>query len=293
MHKFAPIAGALSVVLAGAGWGAAAAATPVRSPGAPVVVVSSTQPTCTKAGVARLLHQAPTLTVATESPAYAPWFVGDDPANGKGFESAMTYALAQQLHIAGNQVTWIVEPFPSSYAPGPKAFDFDVDEISTTPARAQAVSFSRGYFDADQALVALPGSWIGSRHSPAQLRTYTYGAQTGTTGLGYISQKIKPTHPPVAFATLDEAVAALQAHRIDAVVADEATAQALTPSANPRTVIVGRLPTGEQYALAFQKHNPLVACVNRALNRLQANGTLRKLQRQYLGPAASAPTIKP
>jgi polar amino acid transport system substrate-binding protein len=258
-----------------------------------VVVGSRSQPACTATRVSRLLYHGPALTVATESPAYAPWFVADNPANGKGFESAMTYALAKQLHIAGNRVTWVVEPFNASYAPGPKAYDFDVDQISATPARARAVSFSRSYYQVDQALVALPGSRIVSLHSPAQLRTYTYGAQMGTTGLGYIGQRIKPTRPAVPFDSLNQAVSALLAHRIDAFVADTPTAQHLSSSEDRRTVIVARLPTGEHYELAFQAHNPLLSCVNRALAALQSNGTLRTLQRTYLGSSVPAPIINP
>jgi polar amino acid transport system substrate-binding protein len=290
MRRLVVIVGATAVALGCVGWGTTAIALP--SPVAHAVVVGShSLPACTASRVSRLLYHGPALTVATESPAYAPWFVADNPANGKGFESAMAYALAKQLHI--NRVTWVVEPFNASYAPGPKAFDFDVDQISITPARAKAVSFSRSYYQVDQALVALPGSRIVSQHSPAQLRTYTFGAQTGTTGLGYVEQRIKPVRPPVSFVSLDQAVSALEAHRIDTFVADIPTARHLSPSQNRHTMIAARLPSGEHYALAFQAHNPLVSCVNQALAALQSNGTLRTLQRTYLGSSVTAPIIKP
>ncbi|HXA34464.1 MAG TPA: transporter substrate-binding domain-containing protein [Acidimicrobiales bacterium] len=292
MRKLVHMAGAAVALAAGIGWGTGASGAPAGSPsGRSVAATAQRSSTCSTSGLSRLLYHAPDLTVATESPSYPPWFVADDPANGHGFESAMTYALAQRLGIARNRVMWVTVPFDASVTPGPKAFDFDVDQISVTPARARAVSFSRPYYQVDQALVALKGSRIVTRHSPSQLRRYRYGAQAGTTGLASISLTIKPTHPPVSFATLDEAVAALHAHRIDAVVADGPTAQHISPS--QKVVIAAQIPTGERYALAFQAHNPLVTCVNRALSALQANGTLIRLQRQFLGRSVSAPTIKP
>ncbi|HEX3565303.1 MAG TPA: ABC transporter substrate-binding protein [Acidimicrobiales bacterium] len=284
---------AAAVALAGGvGWGAAAWGATAGSPtGGAVAAMGASRSTCTASGQSRLLFHAPDLTVATESPAYPPWFAADDPANGRGFESAMTYALARQLGIARNRVIWVAEPFDDAVTPGPKAFDFDVDQLSVTPARTRAVSFSRPYEQVNQSLVARKGSRILTAHSPAQLRLYTYGAQAGTTGLASINQRIKPTHPPVSFATLDEAVAALRAHRIDALVADGPTAQHISPSQD--VVIAAQLSTNEHYALAFQTGNPLLPCVNGALSTLRANGTLGRLQRKYLGRSVTAPTIKP
>src|ERR1700761_9220289 len=75
------------------------------------------------------------LTVATDEPAYPPYFENNDPTNGEGFESAVAYAIGKQLGYPPAKVEWTVEPFNSSYAPGPKSFDFDVNQISITPPR--------------------------------------------------------------------------------------------------------------------------------------------------------------
>lgn len=292
MGKWVHMATAALALAGAVGGGAVASGATIASPaGRAVAARGGSSSPCTPSAVSRLLYRAPDLTVATESPSYAPWFAADDPTNGRGFESAMTYALAQLLGMARNRVIWVAEPFDDSVRPGPKAFDFDVDQISVTPARARAVSFSRPYYQVNQALVTLKGSGIVTRHSPAQLRRYRYGAQVGTTGLAAVNQRIRPTHPPVSFATLNEAVTALQAHRIEVLVADGPTAQHLSPSQN--LVIAAQLPISEHYALAFQAHNPLVSCVNAALSTLQANGKLGQLERKYLGRSVSAPTIEP
>src|SRR4051794_12023194 len=78
---------------------------------------------------------AGTLTVATDKPAYPPYFEDDEPANGEGFESAVAYAIGKRLGYAPAQVKWNGEPFNFSFAPGPKDFDFAVNELSVTPAR--------------------------------------------------------------------------------------------------------------------------------------------------------------
>jgi polar amino acid transport system substrate-binding protein len=234
------------------------------------------------------------LTVATDKPAYPPWFESNNPANGKGYESAVAYAVAHQLGFSNSQVKWAYEPFNNSYAPGPKKFDFDVNEISVTPQRAQAVSFSNSYYDVQQSLVALKGTPIVTKHAPADLKKYVYGDQVGTTSLAFINSQIQPTSPPRVFNTLNDVKQALQTHQIAALVTDTPTAQFISSSEINGSLMVGQFPsTGEHYGLLFSKGNPLVGCVNKALATLKSNGTLQALQKKYLQIYLSVPTIKP
>ena len=234
------------------------------------------------------------LTVATDNPAFTPWFVNNTPANGKGYESAVAYAIATQLGFSKSQVTWVHEPFNSSYAPGPKSFDFDINEVSFTAQRAQAVTFSDSYYPVQQAIVALKGTPIATKHSPAQLKTYQYGDQIGTTGLSYINAEIQPSKQPKVFNSLALAASALEAGRIDALITDTPTAQFMASSQLKHAVLVAQFPTvGEHYGLVLAKGNPLVACLNKALSTLRANGTLTALQHKWLGIYLHFPTIKP
>jgi polar amino acid transport system substrate-binding protein len=240
------------------------------------------------------------LTVATDTPAYTPWFVNNKPSNGKGYESAVAYAIAGELGVKKKDVKWVVEPFDSSYLAGPKSFDFDINEISYTSARAKAVTFSVSYYDVNQSIVALKTDAIVKKHSPAQLKTYLYGDQIGTTGLAYINNNIKPTKSARVYTTLDQAVLALQTGQIDAIVIDTptgqymASAQILNKSQKPVATQVGQFPsTGEHYGLLFTKGDPLVGCVNDAIKALKANGTLATLQQKWLGIYTSVPTIEP
>jgi polar amino acid transport system substrate-binding protein len=255
---------------------------------------SASAASCSNASLQGELYSKGVLTVATDQPAYTPWFVSNQPSNGQGYESAVAYAVAAQLGFAKSQVTWAYEPFDDSYAPGPKKFDFDINEISYTAQRAQVVSFSESYYDVQQALVALKSSPIVTKHTPADLKTYNYGDQIGTTSLSLINSEIQPTHTPKVYDTLNDVKQALQTKQIDAFVTDTPTAQYISSSEIPGTVLVGQFPsTGEHYGLLFVKGNPLVSCVNKALTTLRSNGTLTSLQDKYLQIYTSVPTIQP
>ena len=240
------------------------------------------------------VHTKGVFTAATDNPVYTPWFVNNTPSNGQGYESAVAYAVAADLGYPHQKVTWATEAFDSSYAPGPKNFDFDINEISVTPDRSTVVSFSNSYYDTTQSIVALAGSAIAKNHSPAALKTYLYGDQIGTTGLSYITSYIQPTKAPRVYNTLDEAVTALETKQIDAIVVDTPDGQYMASSQVKDGVQVGQFPaTGEHYGLLMQKNSPLVPCVNAALAALTKNGTLAKLQKQYLGIYNAVPQIKP
>lgn len=234
------------------------------------------------------------LTVATDSPVYSPWFKHNEPSNGLGYESAVAYAVAEGLGFDPSEVKWVVEPFNKSYAPGSKDFDFDINEISITPERAQVVDFSTGYYDDVQALVARKGTPIASATSVAALKPFLLGDQVGTTSLAFISQVIKPTQQPRVFDTLNDAKAALNAGQIDGIVTDLPTADYFQYSIKDGTV-VGRFAAAnppEQFGLLFQHRNSLVPCVNAVLGQLTSNGTLQQLQARWLQNYTAYPLIQ-
>ena len=254
---------------------------------------SASAVSCSNSAIQGQLYAKGQLTVATDKPVYPPWFVNNKPTNGQGYESAVAYAVAAQLGFSKAQVTWAYEPFNSSYAPGPKKFDFDINEISYSAARAQAVTFSDSYYDVQQALVALKNSPIVTKHSPADLKSYVFGDQVGTTSLQFINSRIQPSQTPKVFETLNDVKQALQTKQIAALVTDTPTAEFITTEI-PGSVVVAQFPsTGEHYGLLFAKGNQLVTCVNKALATLKSNGTLAKLTAQYLKDFTSVPTIQP
>jgi len=235
-----------------------------------------------------------TLTVATDKPAFPPYFEDNDPTNGRGFESAVAYAIAQKLGYAKSDVKWTTEPFNSSYAPGPKKFDFDVNQISITPARAKRVDFSTPYFTAPQALVALKSSDAAKATALADLADTKLGVQIGTTSLDAVNQVVKPSAQPKVFNDSNDVVTALKQKQVDAVVVDLPTAFFLTAAQVPTAKIVGQFsaPGGDTWGALLQKGSPLTECVNQAIGDLKESGTLESLEQRWLGAAAGAPVLK-
>jgi polar amino acid transport system substrate-binding protein len=250
------------------------------------------------------LVNAGTLTVGTDNPAYPPWFGGSekapwkisDPYSGQGYESAVAYAVAKQLGFAKSEVKWIVVPFNTSFAPGPKKFDFDINQISFKPARAKAVDFSDSYYDVNQALVVLKETPIASATSVAALKPFKFGAQLGTTSYDYIKSNIKPSKQPAVFDTNDAAVQSLKNKQIDGLVVDLPTAFYVTAAQIENSKILGQFPNAgaapEHFGMVFEKGNSLVGCVDDALSKLRSDGTLQRLQDQWLAKAAGAPVLK-
>jgi polar amino acid transport system substrate-binding protein len=242
------------------------------------------------------------LTVGTDNPAFPPWFGGtpkapwkvSNPASGEGFESAVAYAVALRLGINKPEVEWVVVPFNTSFAPGPKKFDFDINEISFTPARAKVVDFSDSYYDVNQAIVVKKGTKIAGATSIADLKPYKLGVQIGTTSYQYIKDNIKPSQQPAVYDTNDAAVAALKNGQTDALVVDLPTAFYVTAVQVPNSKILGQFEstTGEHFGMVFAKGNPLVKCVNQALVGLKADGTLKRIQDRWLSKVVAAPVLK-
>ena len=242
-----------------------------------------------------------TLTVGTDNPAYPPWYGGNpghgwkvsDPYSGKGYESAVAYAVAKQLGYAHAKVKWVYVPFDKSFAPGPKNFDFDLTQISYTPQRAKVVTFSNSYYDVNQSLVVRNGTSIAKAKSIAALKPYTLGAQLGTTSYQFIKSVIKPANIKV-YPSNDEAVFALKTKLIDGVVVDLPTAFYVTAVQVPNSKILGQFQskTGEHFGMVFKKGNPLAVCVNKALAAMKANGTLKQINDTWLSKVVSVPVLK-
>ena len=236
------------------------------------------------------------LTIATDEPAYEPWFKDDKPANGEGFESAVAYAVAKQLGYDKANVIWQSVPFNKAFAPGEKTFDFDINQVSISAERKKAVDFSSGYYDVRQAVIALKSSKAAKATSIADLKGLKLGAQVGTTSLNYIEDVVKPTEEPAAYAKNDQAKSALQNGQVDAIVVDLPTAFYITAAEVTDAKIVGQFEnqggTPEQFGLVLDKGSTLTSCVTTAVDALREDGTLASIEKQWLSDAVDAPVLK-
>ncbi|MBO4255997.1 ABC transporter substrate-binding protein [Streptomyces griseorubiginosus] len=254
----------------------------------------STGTTCAKGELAT--KASGKLTIATDEPAYEPWFKDDKPANGKGFESAVAYAVAQQLGYDKSAVVWQSVPFNKAFAPGVKTFDFDINQVSISAERKKAVDFSSGYYEVRQAVIALKGSKAAKATGIADLKNLKLGAQVGTTSLNYISDVVKPSQEAAAYSKNDQAISALKNGQVDAIVTDLPTAFYVTAAQVTNAKIVGQFEnqggTPEQFGLVLDKGSALTSCVSSAVDALRKDGTLAKLEKQWLSDAVDAPVLK-
>ncbi len=271
------------------------AATPEPTPGA-----------CAKDNLA--LTTAGTLTIGTDNPAYppyfefsesptAPWELGD-PTTGGGFEGAFAYALAEELGFTKDEVTWTVVPFLNSFAPGTKAFDIDINQVSNKPERAPNVDLSQGYYFVNQSVVARAGTPVASATSIADLKGYRFGAQVGTTSYDTIVSTIAPTAEPMVYDTNDAAIEALKVGQIDAIVVDLPTAFFITAVQMDDGVIVGQFPSqvgadAEHFSVVLTKGSALTACVNAAIAAMDADGRIAAITQEWLADKADAPVFQP
>jgi polar amino acid transport system substrate-binding protein len=246
---------------------------------------------CTPAQLAT--HSKGELTIATDEPAYPPYFIDFDPSNGKGFESAVAFAIADQLGYGKAKVKWTVEPFNASFAPGPKDFDFDVNQISITPAREKAVDFSKPYYTANQAVVALKDSPAAKATSIEELADTKIGVQIGTTSLDAVEEVIDPSSEPQVFNNSNDVVSALKNGQVEAVVVDVPTALYLTATQVEDAGIVGQFsaPGGDQWGALLAKGSSLTPCVDQAIEKMESSGELAKLNKQWMSKAAGAPEL--
>lgn len=285
--------GARALVAGAAVTGLLLAACGSDQPSVPSALQSSGQASCEKSSLP--LFSEGRLTIATDKPAFEPWFVDNDPSNGRGFESAVAYAVADAMGFGAGEVDWVVEPFNKSYAPGPKNYDFDINQISITEKREKAVDFSDGYYEVNQSLVALKGSTAADAGSLADLKELKLGAQIGTTSFAYIAEFIQPTQQPFTYDNTNDAKSALNAEQIDGIVVDLPTAFYISAVEIPGSAVVGQFVSQgdtEQFGLLFEEGNPLVDCVNEALASLRDDGTLAAIQDEWLSQAVDAPVLE-
>lgn len=236
------------------------------------------------------------LTIATGTPAFEPWVVGDAPESGEGFEAAIAYAVAGELGYTNENVVWVRTGFDEAIQPGAKNFDFNLQQYSITEERKATVSFSEPYYSTNQAVVGFADSPVASATKVSELKELKFGAQSGTTSLDFINNVIKPTNEPFVYDDNAGAKAALEAKQIDAIVVDLPTAFYISAVEIEGSKVIGQFPlsdavTADNFGLLFDKDNKLVDCVNTALGALKESGKLAEIEKTWLADKTNAPVI--
>lgn len=255
---------------------------------------SSASSECTPGDLATV--EAGVLTIATGEPAFEPWVLNDAPESGEGFEAAVAYAVASELGYSEDQVKWIRTTFDGAIAPGPKNFDFNIQQYSITEERAKVVDFSSAYYQSNQSIVSFKGSKIEGVTSIADLQAKSpkLGAAVASTSLDAIENQLGLT--PQVFNDNAAAVAALKNGQIDGLVVDLPTAFYLSAVEVPKGIIVGQLENSaandDGAGLLLAKDSPITKCVTAAVDAIRDNGTLAAITDQWLAASAGAPVLK-
>jgi polar amino acid transport system substrate-binding protein len=233
------------------------------------------------------------LTIATGDPAFPPYVIDDDPASGQGFEAAVAMAVARELGFSGDSVTWIRTAFDAAVAPGPKDFDFNLQQYTITPERAEVVSFSQGYYTAPQAIFGLADSPAASATTLDELKGLKIGVAAGTTSVDYVEQVIAPESDPLIFNDNAAAKTALESNQIDAIVSDLPTALYITGVEIEGTTVYGQIEGSgtDEFGLLLAKDNPLLECVDLALDTLKQSGELDAITTEWMSDYTEAPVL--
>ena len=246
-----------------------------------------------------------TLTIGADNPAFPPWFGGaektkpwkvSDPYSGKGYESAVAYAVAKELGFTKAQVKWTVVPFANSFRPGKKSFDFYLTQVSYTPERDRAVDFS------DVVLLRQPGGRRaqGRRRSRRRSRSPRSSATSSAPRSGR-----RATRTSRATSSRRSRSARLRHERRCGAGAEERPARRdrrrpARPPSSSRPCSWTTARSSESFRRRGRRSasgwcsRPGTRCAAAStgrIARLTGNGTLKKLQTTYLA-RAGAPDIR-
>jgi polar amino acid transport system substrate-binding protein len=234
------------------------------------------------------------LTIATGQPAYSPWVIDNKPQTGEGFESAVAYAVAAKLGFPKSDVVWTRTTFDSAIAPGPKTFDFNLQQFTITDQRKKAVDFSSSYYTTSQAIVTSKGSPAASITTLAGLKNIKIGVAEGTTTYTLLKKDVGGNNIEV-FNSNDDAVLALKSGQIDALATDLPTAFYLADAEVKNGVVSGQFSDtsgGDNFGLVLPKNSPNTAKVTAAVNAIRKDGELAAITKKWLSTSVNVPDFK-
>ncbi len=202
---------------------------------------------------------------------------GSSYQNPKGYEVDLATAIATGL---GVKPSFVYTPWAKLFAPGHKSFDISFQEATITAQRKKTIDFTHSYFDANQGVLLSKKAKVP--HSVADLKNMQTCAQTDTTGLSWIQQKLHPTKAPLIFQSTAAAFVAVQIGRCDAIILDTPIV-ASEKKARPSRygAVAGQIVTKEQYGGVLQKGSPLTPLVDAQVDKLWKNGTIAALQKKW------------
>ncbi|WP_424983902.1 transporter substrate-binding domain-containing protein [Maritalea sp. S77] len=228
--------------------------------------------------------QGRTIVAVTEN-AYTPLnFVDPKTGQGIGWEYDAFNEIAKRLNA---KVDWQLSSWDTMIqAVRDGQFDVGMDGITITEERATQVDFSQPYMTSEQfMLVRADEDRFANSAEFASNENLLFGAQAGTTNFYVAIYDVldgDEANPRVKlFETFGASVQALKSGDVDSVLMDNTSAQGYI-GANPGAFkVVGDALGTEQFGFIFTPGSDLVEPVNAALQSMEADGTLEKLNQKW------------
>ena len=230
------------------------------------------------------------MTFATSAVPAPPYFLTDEPADRVGFEADLAYSLAEILGFRPGEVTW--EFVPREQIESGEFTEFDVALGGYTGSDSAFVTYTRPYLEADLVVLSdSPAAAETVRGAPAQsgdsdsARTRWASRGHDPLSLGLVDQAA--SDDVVSYDGADQLVSGSSLRRsVDVVIADSWVESWLADVAEDRSLVdVGVTAGATEYVMAVVTGNPLVPCVDRALEEMSETGSLAQLRTQWSDPA--------
>lgn len=222
------------------------------------------------------------LLIAT-SPDFPPF---ENLENGEmvGFDIEIGKAVAEKLGLEPEFVSLQFDSILTAVAAGTQA-DVGISGLTVDPERAKTVDFSDSYYVDDLSVAAMKNNAdITADNADEALNKegVVIAVQSGTSGETYVKENYpKATVQPYGNST--DAFAALQSGQANAVCTNKAVVERMLANAYADAQVVKSIATGEEYAVAVaQENKALTAAINKALEELQADGTIDALVAKYM-----------
>jgi ABC-type amino acid transport substrate-binding protein len=158
--------------------------------------------------------------------------------------------------------------------------DIAIAALAITQDRSSQVDFSSWYYAGNQAVVTLKGAYQATSefNSEKTRIAVVKGSTCATTAQSFTNEKLV-----AEYSTAEKCMEALQAKEVQAVVLDLPVASYLLDNGFSNAEILERVMTGEPYGIAIpQESSKLKDAINEALEEMEEDGTLDKLEKEYL-----------
>ena len=193
-----------------------------------------------------------------------------------GIDAEIAAAIAEKLGLTLEIMDMNFDTLIPAVVSG--KIDVALAGMTVTAERLQSVNFSESYATGIQSIIVKEGSAI---KTVDDLAGVMIGVQQGTTGDIYCTDDFGEDHVQ-KFLTGADAVAALVAGKLDAVVIDNNPAKAFV-EANEGLVLLDTEYSLEEYAIAISLENTdLLEKVNAALVELTEDGTINAILAKYI-----------